>query len=693
MVEFQRLMRAFEQARRDLLDTCDTSGHWTGELSSSALATATAVSALAIVERHDETDARSGCFADEAREARYSELIVAGLRWLIRHQNADGGWGDTDRSRSNLATTMLVRAAFHLTGVPSKHADALARAAAFVKRAGGAAALKKLHGRDKTFAVPILTNCALAGLVSWREVPSLPFELTCLPAWASRWTRQSASSYALPALIATGQARFFFEQPRNPVSRMLRRASIEKSLAILERMQPESGGFLEATPLTSFVVMSLAAMNRTCHATVRRGVEFLLRSVRADGSWPIETNLSTWTTSLSLAALAAGGEDLQQHECLDWLLDCQQRKTHPVTGAAPGGWGWNDLPGAVPDADDTPAALLALERWIAPGGCPDEPRIVAAAVEGIDWLVDNQQTSGGFPIFARGWGKLPMAAGGTDLTAHALRALAAWKTRLHEPATAVHRDGAVESATEDRFSRRLAPSSRVGYAPAISSAPRNGNAFSNGQAESIARDARIVAAIERGFAFLAERQHDDGSWVPLWFGNQDEPCEENPYYGTSRVLLAYRDLGRLDAHAAARGFAWLALNQNADGGWGGLLETPARGKPRRRSSVEETAVAVEALLAAPASPAIDAALARGLEWLIAAVEQGQHTECSPIGLFFAKLWYYEKLYPRIFAVSALGHAVTRHEAHAKQPPAIDLATHAPLEEAPPSENAVRPVVR
>jgi squalene-hopene/tetraprenyl-beta-curcumene cyclase len=27
---------------------------------------------------------------------------------------------------------------------------------------------------------------------------------------------------------------------------------------------------------------------------------------------------------------------------------------------------------------------------------------------------------------------------------------------------------------------------------------------------------------------------------------------------------------------------------------------------------------------------------------------------SPIGLYFAKLWYYEKLYPLIFTVASLG---------------------------------------
>ncbi len=31
-------------------------------------------------------------------------------------------------------------------------------------------------------------------------------------------------------------------------------------------------------------------------------------------------------------------------------------------GAAPGGWSWTDQPGAVPDADDTAGALLALHQ-------------------------------------------------------------------------------------------------------------------------------------------------------------------------------------------------------------------------------------------------------------------------------------------------------------------------------------------
>ena len=44
------------------------------------------------------------------------------------------------------------------------------------------------------------------------------------------------------------------------------------------------------------------------------------------------------------------------------------------------------------------------------------------------------------------------------------------------------------------------------------------------------------------------------------------------------------------------------------------------------------------------------------DWLVEAVESGRFREPSPIGFYFAKLWYFEKLYPIIFTVAALGRA-------------------------------------
>ena len=580
MIDANRIRRAYDTARRDLLAERDVSGHWVGALSSSALSTATAVSALAVVEQHRS---RTG-----GEQASLRPLIEHGIDWLARCQNDDGGWGDTDKSRSNIATTMLARASFSLSGTAQQHASLLCRAEQYVNEQGSLAALRRRYGKDKTFVAPILTNCALAGLVPWREVAPLPFELACLPHRLLGILRLPVVSYAIPALVAIGQARYFHLRPRNPLTRLIRRLALHRSRCALERMQPASGGFLEATPLTSFVVMSLASIGCVDHPVVHRGVAFLQASIRQDGSWPIDTNLATWTTTLAVNALAEVDWDGARPECLRWLLSCQHQEAHPMTRAAPGGWGWSDLDGAVPDVDDTSGALLALEVFSRSCSEADRHKLNAAARSGVKWLLGVQNGDGGWPTFCRGWGALPFDRSGCDLTAHAIRALLAWRNAL---------------------------------------------------------PGRVDAAVRRGFDHLARRQHADGRWIPLWFGNEHQPDEENPVYGTARVLLAYRDAGQLGSVPAQRGFRWLAANRNVDGGWGG--------DHRRASSVEETAVATEALLAADdTSLQVDAR--QGLTWLVEALAKSRHRETSPIGFYFARLWYYERLYPLIFTVAALG---------------------------------------
>ena len=214
--------------------------------------------------------------------------------------------------------------------------------------------------------------------------------------------------------------------------RVLRQRAIAPSLGVLERMQPESGGYLEAVPLTSFVVMSLAAAGRAEHRVIQRGLAFIRASLRPEGSWPIDTNLATWNTSLAINALAAAEEDVLCHTNLEWLLSCQHGERHPFTGAAPGGWGWTNLSGAVPDTDDTAGALLALTALRHSPGCDErrKRRITRAATRATAWLLDLQNRDGGWPTFCRGWGKLPFDRSGADLTAHALRALHAWRDHV-----------------------------------------------------------------------------------------------------------------------------------------------------------------------------------------------------------------------------------------------------------------------
>ena len=139
--------------------------------------------------------------------------------------------------------------------------------------------------------------------------------------------------------------------------------------------------------------------------------------------------------------------------------------------------------------------------------------------------------------------------------------------------------------------------------------------------------------------------------------------EENPIYGTARVLLAYRDLGRMTSPEARSGIDWLLSNQDLGGGWGGGGKRLDTRRSLGESGVEETGLALEALLDDPrieTDRLLQHVAGKGLAWLVDAVEQNRHRRCSPIGLYFAKLWYYERLYPLIFSVSALATAVGRY---------------------------------
>jgi squalene-hopene/tetraprenyl-beta-curcumene cyclase len=512
---------ALKNARERLLAELLPEGRWEGELSSSALATAVAAFAL--------------------KSAGNVELAERGFDWLETHRNADGGWGDSPESQSNFTTTLLCRCVLdEEIGSPQEVARTIL----------------DHYGDDRTFSVPILTMCMLTGKLGddWSRVPQLPFELAAVPPRFYKFIRLPVVSYALPALIAIGLVRHV--QHPGAFS-FMRRRLIPRVLNILQKIQPKSGGFLEAAPLTGFVAMSLIGAGYEKHPVTQSCLRFLENTVRADGSWAIDVNLSTWVTSLATNALSDVLSEDQKNGIRNHLVQTQWKTVHPFTNSEPGGWGWTCESGAVPDADDTAAALIALAQL----GC--EP---AVAERGIHWLLNLQNRDGGFPTFCKGWGRLPFDRSCPDLTAHAIRAFNAWR-------------GRVDSTLWKKMERSM----------------------------------------KRAVRYLEKQQCPDGSWLPLWFGNQANPNHENPIYGTVRVLEAIQDL---DHPMVARGFQWLETLDLE-----GLC-------------LEELALAV-------------GMTGRGAVRLIEKTAGGTQFSASPIGLYFASLWYSERLYPLIFTVEAL----------------------------------------
>ena len=376
-------------------------------------------------------------------------------------------------------------------------------------------------------------------------------------------------------------------------------------------IQPSSGGFLEATPLTSFVTMSLGAMRGGPSAEASpssrrsgRPRRFLAASSSSSlgppTGRPIDTNLVDLgddpVGQRAGRRRRPGHRSTAATSCCDWLLDQQYKDGIPYTGADPAA-GRGRFAGRRAGLRTTRRGPVAVLR--APGpACAGAVTVVARPSGGDAWLRTGTvcRTPGGDLGFhgARGLAGatceprrrladvLPGAgaaavrsAAAADLTAHALRAFVA----RGEPGLASAVAGVLHDASHFRVRRRR-PASTVPLP-------------------------RAVPPGHRLRPPLPDRhQRPDGSWLPLWFGNQHAADDINPVYGTARVLAAYRDLNRCDSDEARRGVALLPEVQNADGGWGGAKGTP--------SSVEETALAVEILLDL-APPEAGSAVERGVE--------------------------------------------------------------------------------
>lgn len=792
------LLADVKRVRRQLIDELlemqEPGGYWTGELSTSALSTATTCVAFNEL-------CKAGVTAAAGQPLR--PLIDRGVQWLIDNVNADGGWGDTTKSKSNISTTTLCRAAIAACSGSAERgseekAEVLQRANAWIEKARQAhstlaAAIVARYGKDKTFSVPILMQCALAGVVEWKEIPRLPFELAVLPHRFYAAVKLPVVSYALPALIAIGQLLHF----KNPTwflpLRWFRTAAINRTLRKLASLQPSNGGFLEAAPLTGFVTMALAATGRANHVVAQKGAEFLVNSVRPDGSWPIDTNLSTWVTTLIVNALGDSARDELPNPdaTVRWLLDQQHTEVHPFTNAAPGGWAWTPLPGGVPDADDTAGAIRALmylrprsqgrgssgedqaeptPQFVVPtsesgqnvpftaqeGEAPAEPptrsnnvdkessvrdqppatgqrssgedrgssraddaacsadlrvgtdrsvhsnapsdtdavclplttteEVDTAAANGLRWLMSLQNRDGGIPTFCKGWGTLPFDRSSCDITAHA--ALAASHVNLVGLGEVLPvlrnrcREHGIDMNSEAGKEQRNAIHQQI----------RDTSILANDKLLE-----RVCKSTWNAGLFLQANQRSDGSWTPLWFGNENLEVEENPVYGTARVAISlFNDRtfmaarARIEAKTSGDSEAialrpheailFLVLQMDKETcGIGGGEGTPA--------SVEETAVAVEAILGAakvvrsnhPRSRRLRRYQETGdstpwlkpwmyeqpLRYLVDAIDRGEHRDAKPIGFYFAKLWYYEKLYPYAFSLGALQAAVDLVESRSK----------------------------
>jgi prenyltransferase beta subunit len=592
-MEKEILRTQFVLLKERLLNEQNDDGFWKGRLSSSALSTATAIVALKI----------NGKSEDES-------LVRSGFNWLCLNINPDGGFGDTPESESNVSTSLLTYAAINFC--KNSEPDDINRLhdiQKFLETRGISlnsesitASILGFYGSDYTFSIPILSMLAICGVLNKDEVkniPRLPFELSLLPAKYYRFFNLQVVSYAIPALIGVGIYIHTRRKANFSLANIYRNRCTGPAIKKLISILPESGGFLEAIPLTAFVSMCLIASEIGNNEIVKKGTIFLRNQQRTDGSWPIDTDLSTWVTTLSIKALGPQLKsilsDSKIQKVRKHLRSIQYKEKHPFNGAEPGGWGWTNYTGSVPDADDTPGAILALLEMY-----DDRPDEKEAIINGCRWLIGIQNSDGGFPTFCKGWGKLPFDRSCADLTGHALLAMI---------------------AAMDKFKKEI----------------------------PFQLQHRFERSVSMAISFLKKNQGKEGYWFPLWFGNQDTADKKNPVYGTAKVCTYLIDCLRYDtmnsnlkkklSEIIPKAQQYLLSQQNGDGSWGGRKNIPG--------TIEETSLTICAL-------ALDytGICLKGFEWL---KENSDITNLnsSAIGLYFAMLWYDEKMYPLISYCEAL----------------------------------------
>jgi squalene-hopene/tetraprenyl-beta-curcumene cyclase len=610
-------------------------GHWVGELQGDTILESEYILLLAFLGEED---------SEQARKA---------ARYILRQQQADGGWSNYPDGPCEVSVSVKAYFALKLTG-HDPDAPYMTRARERIRAEGGAACCNSFTR----------FYLALLGQLPYAACPSVPPELILLPRWfyfnlyaMSSWTRTIVVPLSifsatrpvrrLPAEL--GVAELFLGPPDRPARPVrskdglfswanffltadwlykrvepflgpLRRRAIRKAADWMRARLADSDGLGAIFPPMIYTVIVLRCLGfpdddpQVLHA--RRLLEDLI--IEEDDAIRLQPCFSpVWDTALSLNALADAGlgvADPAVRRAVDWLVAKEVRQPGDWSLAnphlPPGGWFFEYRNPFYPDTDDTAMVLMALART----GAAELPEVAPAVRRGVRWLVGMQNRDGGWAAFDRDINRevltrVPFADHNAmldpscpDITARVLEALGGYGGRRGEP------------------------------------------------------------HVERAVAFLERTQDPRGCWPGRWGVNY--------LYGAWQVLLGLRAVGYdMGGPVVRRAVAWLNSVQQPGGGWGESCRSyddpslAGQGAP----TASQTAWAVLALLAA--GEADGPAVRAGVDYLLATRRHdGTWSEEPFTGTGFPRVFYLKyHLYCLYFPLTALARyhsAVSRPSATA-----------------------------
>lgn len=558
-------------------------GYWWAELESNA----TMAAEHLLLERFLGTH-------DDGREQGIA-------RYLLGLQRDDGSWPVYWGGPGDVSVTTEAYFALKVAGVDAERAE-MARARDFVRAHGGA-------GATRVFTKLWL---ALFGQFDWDGLPAMPPEAILLPpsspfnvyAFAS-WARATivpilvvwASRPVAPLPEGAGADELFlhpdhrrairFPRDRAPLSWRNAFLAADRALRAHERLpwkplraraldacerwilahQEADGSWGGIQPPWVYSLIALKCRGYAMdHPVMRRGLDGFLGdfALRRGDTFAVQPCLSpVWDTALVVTGLREAGvpaDDEGLRRAGRWLLATEVRSLGDwaisTPGVEPGGFPFEFANEQYPDTDDTAEVLIALRLLDLPGR--DAPFHRAKT-----WLRAMQSANGGWGAFDRDNDrqfvtKIPFADFGATL----------------------------DPPTED-------VTAHIVECFALEGTP--------------ARDPMMRRAID----YLWRMQEEDGAWWGRWGVNY--------VYGLGAAVPALAATGADPADPRLRRASrWLVDHQLPDGGWGESCAT--YDDPSLRgggpSTASQTAWALLALLAL--EPPDHPAVARGVEWLIAA---------------------------------------------------------------------------
>ena len=596
-------------------------GHWVFELEADATIPAEYILLRHYLAEPDDLDL-------EARIGRY----------LRRLQGAHDGWPLFHGGGFDISASTKAYYALKMIG-DDIDADHMARARAAILAAGGAAATN----------VFTRIQLALFGAGPWATVPTMPPEIILAPRWfpvhlsrMSYWART-----VIVPLLVLQTLRPRAKNPRgvlvdelyapdrrvrpksnvagakavwkvafggldhllkwsNPLwPKTLRARAIEACRTfVVERLNGEDGLGAIYPAMANSVMMFDAlgfAPDHPDRATARGSLERLVVR-RDDGEIYCQPCLSpVWDTALAAHAMLevrTPDAERRAEAALDWLaprqvLDVKGDWADNAPDLRPGGWAFQYNNAHYPDLDDTAVVVMAMDRVRGIAG----PRFDTAIARGTEWTVGLQSRNGG-------WGAFD-----ADNTHHYLNNIPfADHGALLDPPTA------------DVTARCVSMLAQLGE-PADS--------------------ARMARALD----YLLADQEADGSWFGRWGVNY--------IYGTWSALCALNAAGLGPDHdAIRRGAGWLVAIQNADGGWGEDCDSYALDYAGYRAAESRASQTAWALLGLMAAGAVDhPAVARGVAWLAATQgadgvwPEDHHTGGGFPRVFYLRYHGYAKIFP------------------------------------------------